>query len=513
MNVYSKLSHKFEGADVAAGLQLTGQLGGHDLTEFHDALYKSEDSIISGSRTFEKVKGTKPFTSTGAVNGLDLATNLAYLDETKTLEGKYSFAEIDAKNLQVNAVGEDVSGVIDGVNFDAVDGKLFHLDREQTVSATYTFASPSTSVTFKGAVVGDGNPDNGLGTINGQDVANMNVADRTWEAVAAVKVAAQAEANVFCRHVKTLHKAYINNVEDSFYSLAQESETLSATDFKMFKSINTGAKTVLVGIDSTKIYFLLKILNNDNQPDFSKIEDLELLTANSEPVTNARSFEVISIHKEDSMAFYALIVCDEGLVIVEVDCTLTDSSSTSSVDATQVGNPIPGMVGVTYVPSSGRILLVQEVSVSGGYQTKVSSHPIPHAFTEASTRAMDFRNCILAGDTCSLLSKVDLIWQGNQAADKVVNSKMDVLISGDRVYIAITKNANTATVIDVGFSWSAQAHISYNVSSSVTNVYVEMNEFTLFINEGKVYLASASRKEVNISPVGLIFSNITFYFS
>ena len=162
MSVWSKLSHTFNGADLVKDMKLTGQLAGHQLTHFHDALYKSQRSIITGSRSFTNVTMTKDLTSTGSVNGLDLAANLVYLDQDTTLDGSYQLSEASIKNF-------DVAGTVDGVDWDTILDKILRVGEEQTISSKYSFSSP-TSVTFKGEIIGDTDDDNGLGFINDQKV-------------------------------------------------------------------------------------------------------------------------------------------------------------------------------------------------------------------------------------------------------------------------------------------------------------------------------------------------------
>jgi hypothetical protein len=72
---------------------------------------------------------TNAVTSSGAVNGLDLNTNLVYLDDSpKTLQGNYKFeGDVCIKNLVV-------SGSIDITDFDSISFKLLELASDQTIS-------------------------------------------------------------------------------------------------------------------------------------------------------------------------------------------------------------------------------------------------------------------------------------------------------------------------------------------------------------------------------------------
>ena len=119
-------------------MKLTGQLAGHQLTHFHDALYKSQRSIITGSRSFTNVTMTKDLTSTGSVNGLDLAANLVYLDQDTTLDGSYQLSEASIKNI-------DVAGTVDGVDWDTILDKISRVGEEQTIPSKYSFSSPTSS--------------------------------------------------------------------------------------------------------------------------------------------------------------------------------------------------------------------------------------------------------------------------------------------------------------------------------------------------------------------------------
>ena len=106
------------------------------------------------------------------------------------------------KNLQVN-------GLVDGVTWSDLLANRLLRDAEQTISATYTFGSPNSKIRFHGDINGnDGDEDNA--ELNGRKISSIRTAENAWTAVGAVKVAAQAEANVLCHHVKDLNKAYLS---------------------------------------------------------------------------------------------------------------------------------------------------------------------------------------------------------------------------------------------------------------------------------------------------------------
>ena len=91
-----------------------------------------------------------------------------------------------------------VHGTIDGVDLTGVSSNLFTLDSDQTIEGTYSFDSPTTSITF-GEIVGDGV--GGRGVINGQKVEMIEMARKTWKTVAAVKAAAHGDAYALCNQV------------------------------------------------------------------------------------------------------------------------------------------------------------------------------------------------------------------------------------------------------------------------------------------------------------------------
>ena len=53
--LFAEETYRFAGVDVEKDLKLTGTIGGHDVLEFDDTLYKSQPKTISGERTFDDV--------------------------------------------------------------------------------------------------------------------------------------------------------------------------------------------------------------------------------------------------------------------------------------------------------------------------------------------------------------------------------------------------------------------------------------------------------------------------
>ena len=445
-------THHFEGANFESELRLTGKIGSYKLTEFENVLYKSTDfgnlTKFSGQKTFEVVSLTQALSSTGDINGLNLMDNLIYLDGAmETLEGTYNFAEIEVQNLQV-------SGLVDTVDWDDVENHLFEISVKQNITATFSFGSP-TSLTFQGAVIGDGDASNGRGFINGLTVESIQGMEDTWTTVAAVKTAAMAEANVLCRHVKDLASAYLANMKVSYYTYHRTTEISNADSFGdivQMGTINVGDMELMVAISNNKIRLLSRTkTGKDYDVTDLSVGGLEVELVQDDgltPVENCRQVEVVAnvvpAIEEGAVASVAVVICDQGAVFVRISGSVRENITIS-----QLGGPIPGMVGIKYLPQISTFFLAFQYPHNGGYRVEVRSLPYPDLYFRS------LLSCLEGGQTslqCARqtdwFSDLHLLWQGDSFSVKIARPQLDAVLdtnNNNKVHLAVSNHYHTST--------------------------------------------------------------------
>ena len=446
-------THQFEGANFDSELRLTGRIGRYDLKEFDNVLYKSTAfgnvKLFSGQKRFEAVTLTEDLSSTGNVNGLNMLDNLVYLNgDMETLEGTYNFAEIQVQNLKV-------SGLIDTVDWDDVENHLFETSVKQNITAKFSFAPP-TSLTFQGAVIGDGDPSNGRGFINGLSVESIQGLGDTWTTVAAVKTAAMAEANVLCRHVKDLASAYLANMKVSYYTYHKSTEIKNANSFGdvvQMTTFNLGDNELMVAISKNKIRLLSRTKTGKDY-DVTDLSgdglEVELLQDDGvTPVENCRQVEVVAnvipATEEAALASLALVITDQGAVFVRIFGSLSETVSMS-----QMGGPIPGVVGIKYLPQISTFFLAFQSPDDVGYRMEVRSLPYPDFYFRS------LLGCLEGGQTslqcvrqAEWYSDLHLLWQGDIFTEKIVSPQFDAMLDSNnnqQVHLAISNHYHTSTV-------------------------------------------------------------------
>ena len=484
-------SHQFAGANFESDLRLTGSVGGYSLQEFDDVLYKSpvygSGQNITGQKTFDKVTLTGDMTSSGDVNGLDLLDNLVYLNSgDKTLVGNYSFGEIEMKNLSV-------SGLLDGVDWDDIESHLFYASVSQNVSANFTFGAP-TSLSFKGAVIGDGDSSNGLGTINNLTVESITGLGSNWEIVANVKTAAQAEASILCNHVKTLASAYLANLKVSYYTFHTTSQMANASSFGEvvdLATLNVGDSVFLVAISESRVR-LMNRTKTDEDYDVTDLpgEGLEVEMVKDDgvtPVENARQVEVVANVIDSSevgaVASVALVITDQGAVLLRISGSLGEDD----INMTQVGEPIPDVIGLKFIPEISTFFVAFQTPYDGGYRMEVRSLPYPdYYFTmllvclESGNSTLD---CLTAADWYSDLF---LVWQGEKFTQIIDTPHFDALLDSinNKVFLAVSNHFHTSTLpyvssMKVGVTWSSGVDTAVAIEGNQLLVQVADHDFVL----------------------------------
>ena len=502
-------THQFEGANFISDLKLTGNVGGYSLLEFDNVLYKSttfgSTKLITGTKTFEKVTLSGDMTSRGDVNGLDLVNNLVYLDAAdKTLEGTYSFNEIQLNNLQV-------TGLVDGVDWNDVHNHLFYASVPQNVSANFRFDSP-TSLTFKGAIIGDGLSSNGLGTVNNLTVESITGLDSTWETVAAVKTAAQAEASVLCSHVKTLAGAYLANMKVSHYTYHVTSHLHHAGGFGKvvdLTPLNVGDSVFLVAISQSKVRLLMRTKTEEAYDVIDLTPgglEVELMQGDGRtPLENARQVEVVAnvvnAREVGAAASVGLVIADQGAVLIRISGSLGENN----VEMTQVGEPIPHVIGVKFIPEISTFFVAFQTPFDGGYRMKVMSLPYPDYYfvflllcLESGSSTVD---CL---STADWYSDLYLVWQGETFTEKIERPHFDALLDdNNRVFLAVSNHFHTSTLSYVSsmrvavLSWSRGADTAVMVEGNQLLMQVASDDFVLLSSNHLGLLITGGEKVTN----------------
>lgn len=537
------ISHNIAGVDIQGDLKIDGLLGGHNLNEFKDFLYKSRPNIITGAKTFTDVTVTNDIVHDGKVNGLsDLEADLLFLDDTKTALGEFTFSEVEMKNLQVN-------GLVDGVSWSNLIANRLLRDAEQTISATYTFGSQNTNcptaesctrvrnsvcsgvevehygyghteaecaakcwnnedchvysfdtsdgdcyaegagfadcaewamtwqwgtrecgapnscglteILFQGAITAnDGDEDNA--ELNGHKISSIRTAENAWTAVGAVKVAAQAEANVLCHHVKDLNKAYLRNHQIDFVEKLDDALIDPAGDFQQVMHMDTlhyGEDIYLLVLLPSRL-LTAKVTDNS----IGNVRSHDIRRAGN-MITSAYDFQAVSkdIRKSNDISFF--IASDEGLSSFEVNGNLP---TIQSKDFTLHFGSFPF-----------RMACVD--------QTQTCFVAIQdHMGTQCRMRIVKLNPPVGSVD----------IWIGENYDFKMDAPDFDLIMIKEKLYFAISdrqnhKRINYLSVIEVDVTYPGQ--VGFTVNNTIT-IPISAHDF-IFIAPRYVPLIVASKPE------------------
>ena len=467
---------KFAGVTLNKDTKVTGQLAGYDLNKFSSVLYKTGDQSISGTKTFSKASMTNAVTSSGAVNGLDLNTNLVYLDSPFILQGSYTFeGDVGIKNM-------DVSGTIDGTDLNSISSKLLDLDTDQTISSTYTFECPA--LVFSGEIVGDGNDANGEGTINGQLVSELKAVGNTYKRVAAVKVSAQAEAMVLCNHVADLSDAYLDNMAVGFYTAMGTLALPADHSFSAIELVQLGGMKVGLGLSGASLH-LLTYASSDTGLEGVENKVIILIQADGHPVTKATNLVIVPdliIHQETTFSFIALLVCEKGMVMVKV---VGDGSSTT---LSQVGTIVPNVKAVSVVSKLKHILVVTKDS---------------NALSVSSFAKSKLVECANTGLCTSSDWAFNLHWTGADFTKPVLSVRLDSITMSSTNTEGKLVVAFSNGIDGVSGSWVSCFIIDYSNKAGVVTLATSdsdkkllvpaSHDFVLVVSDGKMYLVSGGQ--------------------
>ena len=453
-NCLQTTAHNFAGVDIQDDLKITGQLSGHDLEDFKDVLYKSQPNVVTGAKTFKRVTVNQDIKDAGKVNDLDLSTDLIFLEDKKNIIGDFEFAEVEMKNLQVD-------GKVDNVNWADLKANRLLRDQEQTISATYTFKSPTKKLHFKGEVLGNGDEDNA--ELNGQKISSLRIADEIWGAVGAVKVAAQAEAHVLCQHVKNLNKAYLSNLNvDFFEKLAEVS--FNSADFQeilQMETVRIDQHVYLVVLSSSSI-LTAKVTDGS-------VKDVKItpILKGAKRINSASAIQMATeeIRKTHSVSFFLLY--EEELTSYNIDI--------------KTGVVIPAAYSLQFGSHPRRIGCIDKIQA---------------CFVALQDQIGDkFRMRII--QMLPPVASID-VWTGELYNIEMDAPEFDLVMIKEKLFFAISDQKNHdvldyLSLIEVDVTYPSQVQFSLNTTSTIG---ITEHNFVLIAPRQEPLIVAAKHDEV-----------------
>ena len=460
-NCLQTTAHNFAGVDVQDDLKLTGHLGGYEMSEFNDVLYKSKANVFTGSKTFSDVTVDEDIVTAGSVNNLaDLSSDLLFLVGTKTAVGDFTFAEVEMNGLEV-------AGQVDGVTWASLMSDRLLRDQDQTITATYTFGFPTAKIHFQGDILGNGDEDNA--ELNGQKISSLRTAEEAWSAVGAVKVAAQVEANVLCQYVKNLNKAYLSNLNVDFFEELNDALIDPADDFQNILQMDTirlGDEVYLVVLSASKI-LTAKVTDGS-------LEDLAIHEINNGPnvITSACALQMANNEIRDDHDVSFFILFPEGLQGFNIDTASETSVETANYNLHFGSEPF-SMGCIDRIQTC--FVALQDQSQDGKYRMRIVKMRLPVDSTD--------------------------VWIGEDYSLKMDSPDVDVIMIKEKLYFAISDQKNHAdmdylTLIEVDVTYPSE--VKFSVKTTTTIAITEHN-FVLIAPRQEPLIVAAKQQEVIIS--------------
>ena len=459
-NCLQTTAHNFAGVIVQDDLKITGQLSGHDLEAFKDVLYKSKSNVVTGAKTFSRVTVNENIIHAGTVNDLDLSADLIFLADTKTIAGDFTFAKVEMKNLQVD-------GQVDGVTWSDLKTNRLLRDKEQTISATYTFTAPTKKLHFQGEVLGNGDEDNA--ELNDQKISSLRTADEIWGAVGAVKVAAQAEAHVLCQHVKNLNKAYLSNLNVDFFEKLAEASIHSADDFQEILQMETVRidETVYLVVLSSSSILTAKVTDGS-------VTDIKItpIVKGGNRIYSASAMQMATeeIRKTHGVSFFLLY--EEELTSYTID--------------TKTGSVVPAPFTLQFGSHPRRIGCIDKIQA---------------CFVALQDQIGDkFRMRII--QMLPPVASID-VWTGEGYNIEMEAPEFDLVMIKEKLFFAISDQKNHdvldyLSLIEVDVTYPSQVQFSLNTTSTIG---ITEHNFVLLAPRQEPLIVAAKHEEVSSSFV------------
>jgi len=320
-----------------------------------DVLYKDGDQTVTEAFTMNGAVSAGQTITTGTFNGYEPLQSMIQLSATVNIDSKFDFKQ----TLNLNSV--DVSGTVNGFDFLAkFRDSVATLAGDNTITQKWTIQPAH----FAGDVLGTEATNNMY--INDQRVSDLNKAAGIFDHMHAVKVSAQAEANVLCEFVSDLQESYLSNQEIIHYELVK-TETFAGAVFSCSKLVNTP--------DSSK-YFMFVLNGRDLELYYvhpstgvlSKLFNIQLtigladgflpridhvVDVSSDSSTNYRYVVFVSTGKPSSGVemYYADINTAVNSVSISSVGALSNALAVSdfSLSSVLVYNQVTGVVGLSVI--------------------------------------------------------------------------------------------------------------------------------------------------------------------
>jgi len=199
---------EFEGIVIKANSEVKGLINQHDFAELLNILYKQGSQTVSDSKTFTGKVTAAENIEVGTLNGVQIPSNLIFLDQENTIKGTYKFQTGLVSVTEDLECGLNSDSKIDGVHFKTMSANLFTRDTPQKVETVWTFLK---GPVFKKNIVG------GPGHINDQDTDDLKSIKDVYGRMYATKLMAQAETTTFCKRVQEMGAAYLATRQVDYY--------------------------------------------------------------------------------------------------------------------------------------------------------------------------------------------------------------------------------------------------------------------------------------------------------
>ena len=166
------------------------------------------------------------------------------------------------------------------------------------------------------------------------------------------------------------------------------------------------------------------------------------------PVENCRQVEVVAnvvpATEVGAVASVAVVITNQGAVFVRILGSLRET-----INISQMGGPIPGVVGIQYLAEISTFFMAFQSPHEGGYRMEVRSLPYPDFYFSSLLTCLEggqtSLQCVRQADWYSDLS---LLWQGDTFSEKIVSPQFDAMLdtnNNHQVHLAVSNHYDTST--------------------------------------------------------------------
>ena len=163
---------------------------------------------------------------------------------------------------------------------------------------------------------------------------------------------------------------------------------------------------------------------------------------------NCRQVEVVAnvvpATEVGAVASVAVVITNQGAVFVRILGSLRET-----INISQMGGPIPGVVGIKYLPQISTFFLAFQSPDDVGYRMEVRSLPYPDFYFRS------LLGCLEGGQTslqcvrqADWYSDLHLLWQGDTFSLKIASPQFDAMLdtnNNQQVHLAVSNHYHTST--------------------------------------------------------------------